>query len=223
MKIIKLILIAFFIFFFNIYWLKKTVNNKFDKKINQSYYESVQIGEQIWMAENYNEAYFRNGDKIPEAQTDEEWRRARSHEQPAWCYYNNDESLGEKYGKLYNWYAVMDERGLAPGGWHIPDKKEWEKLDNYLNNRAGYKMKSTTDWNNNGNGDNSSGFNGLPGGMRMGYGLFNYLNLKGNWWSTSKKLDYNIYGRSLLYGSNELYNGSFNEPSGMSVRCIKNN
>ena len=80
----------------------------------------VQIGTQIWMTKNLDVSKFRNGDPIPEAKTDEEWVKAGENKQPAWCYYENNPANGAKYGKLYNWYAVSDARGLAPVGYHIP-------------------------------------------------------------------------------------------------------
>jgi len=89
-------------------------------------YKTVVIGTQTWMAENLNVDRFRNGDLIPHAKTDEEWQKAKDNKQPAWCYLDNvpDNNLG----KLYNWFAVMDPRGLAPIGWHIPSTYEWEQL-----------------------------------------------------------------------------------------------
>lgn len=104
--------------------------------------QTVTIGSQIWMTKNLDVANFRNGDPIPEAKTDAEWKAAGENEQPAWCYYDNDTANGTKYGKLYNWYAVNDPRGLAPTGYHIPTDAEWTKLSDYLGNDAGTKMKS---------------------------------------------------------------------------------
>lgn len=96
-----------------------TVN--FDKKK----YKIAVIGSNIWMAENLNVSNFRNGNPIPEAKTDEEWKRAGENKQPAWCYYNYDPKNLTKYGKLYNWFAVNNSRGLAPKGWHIATNVEW--------------------------------------------------------------------------------------------------
>jgi hypothetical protein len=93
---------------------------------------SVTIGNQVWMKQNLNVDEFRNGDPIPEAKSAEEWRNAYEYNQPAWCYYNNDPSNGSKYGKIYNYYAVSDTRGLAPKGWRIPRLEEWEELTNFL-------------------------------------------------------------------------------------------
>lgn len=110
--------------------------------------KSVKIGTQTWMTENLNVDRFRNGDLISEAQTDEEWKKAGESEQPAWCYYNKDPKNGEKYGKLYNWYAVNDPRGLAPDGWHIASDREWGIVRSELGGAFIGKMKSSSGWNN---------------------------------------------------------------------------
>jgi uncharacterized protein (TIGR02145 family) len=96
-----------------------------------AYAQEVTIGTQVWMTKNLNVDKFRNGDPIPEAQTQEEWLKAKKNHQPAWCYADNDPANGKKYGKLYNWYAVNDSRGLAPLGWHIPSEDEWKTLRDY--------------------------------------------------------------------------------------------
>ncbi len=92
-------------------------------------YKTVKIGDQVWMAENLGVSRYRNGDPIPEVQDPEKWKSLKTG---AWCYYKNDEEYGEIYGKLYNWHAVNDPRGLAPEGWHVPSDKEWMKLERYL-------------------------------------------------------------------------------------------
>ena len=110
--------------------------------------EEVKIGNQIWTSKNLDVDKFNNGDIIPEAKTVEEWKTAYKNRKPAWCYYDNDTTNGVKYGKLYNWYAVKDPRGVAPKGWHIPSKEEWLEISDYLGGEklAGNKMKSTTGW-----------------------------------------------------------------------------
>jgi uncharacterized protein (TIGR02145 family) len=135
-------------------------------------YESVKIGDQEWMTINLDVDRFRNGDLIPHVESDEEWEKAGENEQAAWCYYDNDPENGKKYGKLYNWFVVNDPRGLAPEGWHVPSKEEWDILEAFLGGEeiAGPKLKLDNGWAEwededgefqNGNGDNSSGFNGL--------------------------------------------------------------
>lgn len=122
--------------------------------------EEIKIGNQIWMKRNLDLDAFRNGDPIPQATSNEEWVLASKNKQPAWCYYDNDLLNGEKYQKLYNWYAVNDPRGLAPNGFHIPSNDEWSILINYLGGNhfwdAGTKMKNLTGWIDNRYGTNES-------------------------------------------------------------------
>jgi uncharacterized protein (TIGR02145 family) len=109
-------------------------------------FKSVKIGTQTWMAVNLNVDRFRNGDPIPEVRTGDEWEKAVENKQPAFRYYNDDPKNGVKYGKLYNWYAAHDPRGLAPLGWHMPRFSEWTQLKNYLNDNVCDKMKNTNGW-----------------------------------------------------------------------------
>ena len=108
----------------------------------------VQIGNQKWTEFNLNVSTFRNGDSIPEAKTSEEWQKAGIDKQPSWCYYENDSNYGSRYGKMYNWYAVNDPRGLAPQGWHIPNREEWGILVQYCGGYkvAGTKIKTKEGW-----------------------------------------------------------------------------
>jgi uncharacterized protein (TIGR02145 family) len=177
----------------------------------------------VWMDQNLNVEKFRNGDLIPEAKTEEEWLSAGEKEKSAWCYYNNDPGNGQKYGKLYNWYAVKDPRGLAPEGWHLPSNKEWEEQVDFLGGEkvAGTKMKSNSGWKENSNGTNESGFSGLPGGNRSNNGGFIYIGFYGEWWSSS---EFNTgYAWSLGVGYihgivSRYYDG---KDRGLSVRCIR--
>jgi len=109
-------------------------------------YKETKIGSQIWMVQNLNVDKFQNGDAIPHAKTDEDWKKALRDDQPAWCYYDNDPANETKYGKLYNWYAVNDPRGIAPKGWHVASINDWESLKKNLGEEAEKKMKATSDW-----------------------------------------------------------------------------
>lgn len=193
-----------------------------DERDNQTY-NWVRIGEQVWMSENLNVEKFRNGDIIPHAKTEEEWKKARASKQPAWCYYDNEPANGEKYGKLYNWYAVNDSRGLTPAGWHIPSDAEWTQLIEYLEgkNGAGKKMKSTNGWKDNGNGTNECNFLGLPCGIRSYFGSFNYFGNYAYWWSSTESNTDFAYTRSLYFESADVFRGSLGKGSGFSVRCLK--
>jgi len=109
--------------------------------------ESITIGKQIWMKENLNVSFFRNGDPIPEARSNEEWIAAGKQGKPVWCSYDNNPKNDEKYGKLYNWFAITDTRGLAPSGWKIPEFEDLNVIDSYLWSDVGSKLKSNIGWN----------------------------------------------------------------------------
>ena len=181
----------------------------------------VTIGKQVWMVENLNVDKFRNGDPIPHAETDGEWEKAGENKQPAWCYYDNDPANGAKYGKLYNWYAVNDPRGLAPEGWHIPTDTEWTDLENYLGDCDGTKMKSTSGWAEYGSGTNESGFSGLPGGCREDYGEYFDIGKNGTWWGSADDNKVGDVARDLSYDDCYLYQIFPERGAGFSVRCIR--
>jgi uncharacterized protein (TIGR02145 family) len=185
--------------------------------------QTVTIGSQVWTSKNLNVDKFRNGDPIPEAKTDEEWKRAGENGQPAWCYYKNNPNNGTKYGKLYNWFAVNDSRGIAPNGWHVPSDVDWTILTDYLGGEkvAGTKMKSNSGWKNKGNGTNKNGFSGLPGGLRFGVGSFDYVGGLGYWWSSSEDDTADALFRYLSCGSGGVYRDSSGKKNGFSVRCLR--
>jgi uncharacterized protein (TIGR02145 family) len=183
---------------------------------------TVRIDTQTWAIANLNVSTFRNGDSIPEARTNKEWVAAGESGKPAWCYYNNDPASGPKYGKLYNWYAVNDPRGLAPEGWTLPGDADWSALSHFLGGQAaaGTKMKTTSGWTEGYNGTNESGFTGFPSGYRVENGSFVNLGSIGTWWSTneSKTLEASDH---YLARSSSLTRGSNPKQRGESVRCLK--
>jgi uncharacterized protein (TIGR02145 family) len=191
--------------------------------------KEVKIGNQIWMVENLNIDKFRNGDLIDEAQSLEEWVNAGSEKKPAWCYYKNKNKNGEKYGKLYNWYAVIDKRGLAPEGWHIPSAEEWWRLIGLLggSKEAAKKMKCDTGWLNNGNnnpyliGTNESGFSALPAGCRDYLGYFKDNGIYCEWWSNTEYDSENVRSRPLFIHNGELTSYSGYKERGLAIRCLK--
>ena len=185
-----------------------------------NYAQTVTIGNQVWMAKNLDVSTFRNGDSIPQAKSNAEWEAAGENKQPAWCYYDNDPANGAKYGKLYNWYAVNDSRGLATAGYHIPSGAEWTQLTDFLGGEAGKKMKSTSGWKDNGNGTNSSGFSGLPGGFRNNYGTFGNIG-PGDWWSSTEYDTSDAYYRCLSCSDGYVYKYRDHKTFGFSVRCLR--
>ena len=101
---------------------KSGINYGMLTDIDGNIYKTVQIGNQIWMAENLRVSRYRNGDLIPNVTDNEKWGE---FETGAWCNYDNNPNLNSEYGKLYNWYAVADSRNIAPAGWHVPTDAEW--------------------------------------------------------------------------------------------------
>ena len=187
-------------------------------------YPAIRIGNQVWITRNLEVTKFQNGDSIPEARTDEQWKRMGEERKPAWCYYKNDTAMGRQFGKLYNWYAVNDPRGLVPSGWRLPSLADWEKLIKHLGgiDAAGLKLKSATGWHTNGNGDNSSGFNAMPGGFRSAEGTFYYLRRNGYWWATTVSVTYDAWGFRLFYDQAAANVGYSSKRDGYSVRCLMN-
>jgi uncharacterized protein (TIGR02145 family) len=182
---------------------------------------AVGIGNQTWMIENLNVVTYRNGDTIPQVSDPKVWEKLTTG---AWCYYDNDAANGAIYGKLYNWYAINDPRGLAPKGWHIPTDTEWENLGKNLggNSVAGGKMKANNYWGNNSN--NESGFTGLPGGRRSVSGGFSSIGFLGAWWSATDEAGFNklvAIGRSIFSTDDILRKGGWSVSEGFYVRCIK--
>lgn len=190
---------------------------------NNASAQEIKIGTQTWATTNLDVSAFRNGDAIPEANTNAAWEKAGNEQKPAWCYYDNDPTNGKTYGKLYNWYAVNDQRGLSPKGWHIPSEQEWDTLKLYLGGKdvAGTKMKSTSGWKNDENGTNTSGFAGLPGGLREVDGWFSVIGIYGYWWSSTEGNEYYTWARYLYYHGGVVGDdGSFSRRYGFSVRCL---
>ena len=93
--------------------------------IDGNNYKTINIGDQVWMAENLKVTKYRNGESIPMIKGELIWK---NYTAGAFCYYQNNPDIGEIYGALYNWYAVNDSKGLCPTGWHVPSNDEWENL-----------------------------------------------------------------------------------------------
>jgi uncharacterized protein (TIGR02145 family) len=181
-------------------------------------YKTVQIGKQEWLAENLNTSHFRNGDPIPELESAAEWQAAGDQRKPAWCYYNGDTASGNKYHKLYNWYALMDPRGLAPDGWHIPTSGEWGALTGFLGgeNGAAVRIKSHDEW----DGNNTSGFTALPGGYRNFNNVFSHIRNIASWWSASAVDSTNAW--TISVGNGGVVSRSYDSKRvGLSVRCVR--
>ena len=186
-------------------------------------YDVVTIGDQCWFVQNLEAADYRNGDAIQNLQNSTEWTSANVGEVGAWCDYNNNDEFVHAYGKLYNWYAVNDSRGLCPNGWHVPTDGEWTELTDFLGGSAyaGTPLKASPADSPGWNGTNQSGFSALPGGLRnSSVGSFSSAGSVGYWWSSSPGYG-NAWYRVLYPSDPDIGRGYFNPRNGYSVRCLR--
>ncbi|MDA8772149.1 hypothetical protein N9M80_03645 [Flavobacteriales bacterium] len=195
-------------------------------------YATVQIGDQCWFAENLRTEQYANGDSIPGGLSTSEWQDGDDTNLGAQAIYNNDPSILEDYGRLYNSYAVNDARGLCPSGWHVPTDGEWMTLEmelgmteteaNSLNFRGtdeGAFMKSLPSDDPSWNGTNTSGFSGLAGGQRDGWGGFYGGGYNGYFWTSSAE-GVNAWYRALYGESTAVWRNGSHRRVGFSIRCL---
>lgn len=191
--------------------------------IDGNVYNTVTIGSQCWMVENLNVSRYRNGDAIPNVTNNPQWS---SYTQGAYCNYNNTDSISTIYGRLYNWYAVNDSRGLAPLGWHVGTDAEWSTLINFLGGGsiAGGKLKEvgTTHWvTPNTGATNETGFTARPAGHRHPSGIFDGIGSYGNSWCSNESSPSNAWTTTMNSISPEIIKYEVGKNLGFSVRCIK--
>jgi uncharacterized protein (TIGR02145 family) len=187
-------------------------------------YNTVSIGTQCWMGSNLKTTLYRNGDGIAYVWDASDWAARTTGAQSG---YDNNSANTAIYGNFYNWYAVADARGICPTGWHVPTDAEWTTLANFLGEPSvavGGKMKTigTTYWISQSAGtNNSSGFSGLPGGIRTTLGVFADVGQHAGFWSASLVGDGNVWYRRLNY-YDDIFNKSPAQPViGLSVRCLR--
>ena len=183
-------------------------------------YELVAIGDQCWFAENLRTEHYVNGDAIPGELSDGEWSSTTNGAQ---AIFANDASNLTDYGRLYNWFAVDDARGLCPSGWHVPTDVEYTTLTDGLGGTsvAGGKMKSSPEDSPAWNGTNTSGFSGLAGGYRDYYGGFYNGGYGGYFWSATAAGVSSAWLRELDGGDTEVNRYYNYRPYGFSVRCVR--
>jgi len=203
-------------------------------------YPVLKIGEQTWMAENLKTTRYRTGDAIPNVINDTTWWSIITG---AWCIYDNDPANVNKYGILYNWFAVDDSLDIAPVGWHVATDADWTKLENHLiangfnydvtttDNKIAKSISTTSGWmicdtiegaiGNDMTKNNKSGFSGLPAGSRACGGQYEYMGLYGYWWCSDEVNATQGRGRALSFQAGGLYGVDAGKLGGSTVRCVK--
>jgi len=201
---------------------KKSIEKMID--IDGNIYQTIDIGGKTWTVDNLKTTKYNDGTEIPLVTVHLEWESIIKH---GYCWYNNDEKNQNKYGALYNWYAI-DSKQLAPKGWHVPSKEEWEEFESYLHNynndktrinrKILAKIKAISK---NAITNNSPGFVEVLGGYRHIDGLFFYIDYGGGWWSSTGHGLSGAWYRYTGYGRSGVSRNDNNKTLGFSVRCIK--
>ena len=205
-------------------WLNPSLTYGVVADIDGNSYATIRIGTQVWMAENLRSSQYRDGSSIPNVKDDALWTKLTTH---AWCNYDNDSRHDFIYGKLYNWYAAVDYRGLCPKDWHLPSDVEWTTLVDFLGGEAvaGGQMKSkdTAQWNAPNKGaTNTSGFTGTGGGTRNDFdGGFYRFHEQGYWWSGQEYPSGALYSRFLADDEVEVFRLLTTQNEGYCVRCVR--
>ena len=218
------------------------------RDIDENCYATIQIGEQLWMAENLKVTHYKDGSAISTGHSGYEWMNLSTG---AYGYYDDDSTHQETYGNLYNWYTVDDDRGLCMDGWHVPTDEEFMELEMFLG-MSEEEADSTgfrgTDEGSKlaGNSDlwfsifgildyeeetliesdpefGTSGFNGLPAGVRGGrIGTYYSMGSGGYFWSSSEDSSYYPWTRGLYYSDSSVNRHPHHKWNGFSIRCLGN-
>jgi uncharacterized protein (TIGR02145 family) len=194
------------------------------KDIDGNIYNTVVIGDQVWMAENLKTTKYNDSTDIPFISDNKDWKALFA---PAYFWYDNDEKANKNsYGALYNWYAVSTNK-ICPAGWRIPGYEEWTTMIEKLKGGeriAGGQLKETgtTHWKSpNKRATNSIGFTALPGGFRDSNGKFHDIGIYGGWWSNTEASASKALYRGLLYDYGTVGSGESHKADGFSVRCLR--
>jgi uncharacterized protein (TIGR02145 family) len=202
--------------------------------IDGNVYKTITIGDQVWMAENLKVTHYRNGEPIVKIIDNNEWEDSSVG---SYCNYENNDGWILLYGRLYNWYAVIDSRNIAPEGWHIPSDSEWKQLEIFLGmskpeadnmgwrgSNEGSKLKAvgTEYWSiPNSDATNESDFTALPGGYRLNNGLFLNMSYAAHFWTSTNHNSDSAWGRGLSCNISQISRIKYGYRNALSIRCIK--
>lgn len=204
----------------------KPIYNDTIKDLDSNEYKTLIFDENTWTAKNLNVSRFNNGDYIPQVFNDKQWVLACKNKKPAWCYYKFKENNKDLYGKYYNWFAISDQRGIAPKGWRIPNIEDWRNLMNKLTfiEDGVYKIKSKKNWKKEFCGSDEFEFDARPSGIINEYGFKSSGNLA-TWWSANASDLIPVIlknAKSIVWSYNYSEINEFDIFTGIPIRCIKN-
>lgn len=188
--------------------------------IDGNRYRTVTIAGKTWMSENLRVSRYRNGDPVQEVRDPNGWSTLKDG---AWSAYDNREANGTGYGKLYNWHAVNDPRGLAPEGWHVASDREWTELVEATGgeSNAGAALKAAGKWNAS-SGSRTAGFDALPCGARRDTdGEFLMLGQFTRFWTSTAADSAKAIARAMGFYDDAVRSGEVKKGNGFSVRCVK--
>ena len=212
-------------------------------------YQTVQIGNQLWMKENLKSTHYADGTPLTDGREAGDISGDTTTKY-YFAYYDN-EGYVAAYGRLYTWAAVMNGasgsatnpdvvQGVCPDGWHVPGDDEWKELEIHLG--MSEKEASTTNWRGTDEGaklkergfnglwwysgslyvgNDQSGFTALPAGSRLYNESFRHLTERANFWSATESLSSYAWCRRLYYSYAEVYRYDDYKSRGYSVRCVK--
>ena len=191
--------------------------------IDGNQYELVEIGTQTWLKQNLKTTKFKNGESILKVlEGDATWGFLPT---AAMGIFNEDNSINEMYGSLYNWYATSDARGICPEGYHVPSKTEWTELIDHLGGAsvAGDKLKEAglEHWLMGNNGTNNSKFTALPGGFRPPTGISADTSVVAWFWSSTSESSNTGISYRLLYNQSDIMALDISKKYGFSCRCLQ--
>ncbi len=196
------------------------------KSSEQSYsglqIESVTIGTQTWMKENYAGTSFRNGDPITRVADASSWAEAGKSGTAAYTTYDNQVTPREKWGLLYNFAAITDARGICPQGWRVPNNRDWQALEVFLggSSQATEALKASQGWSGTTGGANTSGFGALPAGWRTQDGIFYLAGRIGYFWTSDLSPDGTVMSHMVFDVERPIFRIGYNPGMGQSLRCI---
>jgi uncharacterized protein (TIGR02145 family) len=220
-------------------WIEGTLKENVITDIDNNKYFSVQIGDQVWMAENLRTTRYNNGDIIETTTPASLDISQESEPKYQWPYEGNEGNVSV-YGRLYTWYTVTDSRGVCPTGWHVPTDPDWTTLTDFLtNNNYGYgnsgidiakSLASKSGWKidatpgnvgNDQTNNDLSNFDALPGGYRFADGLFYSAGIASVWLSSTESKAINVWYRGIYYNISVVIRADINKKFGGYIRCVK--